>query len=258
MVPDTCCASRTPSETVSVQPRGSDTHRNGLSLNNTVSLQAASKSNSQNTITESLTPVMSVTVDTSSIELDIKPGDNFCALQQPSTCPSLSESPMVACASQNIAQSNVTLTSTKLDLPTLEMPSSVQDSTIPFNGSLSSKMTNSSSDESHPQFQKTTSQTPFPNTSDSSSPPEFLLKTSINPDFSEIPSTGLMSKDTLAELSMENSSTKPSVFDNTPLTSPQARLSSSTAQSEETNFSATCYISSLWYTLLIKSLGSVK
>ncbi|XP_058637929.1 diacylglycerol lipase-alpha isoform X2 [Onychostoma macrolepis] len=245
MVPDTCSASRTPSETVSVQPRGSDTHRNGLLLDNTVSLQAASKSNFQNTITETLTPVMSVTVDTSSIELDIKPGDNFCALQQPSTCPSLSESPMVACAPQNIAQSNVTLTSTKLDLPTVEMPSSIQDSTIPFNGSLSSKMTNSSSDESHPQFQKTTSQTPFPNTSDSSSPPEFLLKTSINPNFSEIPSTGLMSKDTLAELSVENSSTKPSVFDNTLLTSPQARLSASTAQSEETNFSATCYISSL-------------
>ncbi len=234
MVPDTCSASRTPSETVSVQPRGSDTHRNGLMLDNTVSLQAASKPNSQNTITETLTPLMSVTVDTSSIALDIKPGDRFCALQQPST--SLSESPMVACAPQNIAQSNITLTSTKLDLPTLEMASSVQDSTLPFKDSLPS---------SHPQIQKTTSQTPFPNTSDSSSPPEFLLKTSINPDFSQIPSTGLMSKDTLAELSMEKSTTKPSVFDNTPLTSPQARLSSSTAQSEETNFSATCYISSL-------------
>uniref|UniRef100_A0A8C1GI54 Diacylglycerol lipase-alpha n=1 Tax=Cyprinus carpio TaxID=7962 RepID=A0A8C1GI54_CYPCA len=243
MVPDTCSASRTPSEMVSVQPRGSDINRNGLSLNNTVSLQAASKSNSQNTITETLTPVMYVTVDRSSIELDIKPGDNFCALQQPSTCPSLSESPMVACA----PQSNIVLTSTKLDLPTLEMPSSVQHSTIPFNGSLSSKMTNSSSDvsipESHPQFQQTTSQTPFPNTSDPSSPPEFLLKTCIYPDFSEIPSTGLKSKDTLAELSKQNNSTKSSVFDNTPLSSPQA--SSSTARSEETNFSATCYISSI-------------
>ncbi|XP_052416642.1 diacylglycerol lipase-alpha isoform X2 [Carassius gibelio] len=224
MVPDT------PNETVSVQPRGSDTHGNGLLLDNTVSLQAASKSNSQNTITETLTPVMCVTVDASSISLDIKPGDNFCAVQQPSTCPSLSESPTVACA----PHSNILLASTELDLPTLEMPSSVQHSTIPFNGSLSSQIPNSSSDvsipESHPQFQKPTSQTPFPNTSDSSSPPEFLLKTSINPDFSELSSTGLMSKETLAELSMENSSRK---------------LSSSTARSEETNFSATCYISSL-------------
>ncbi|XP_016148181.1 sn1-specific diacylglycerol lipase alpha-like [Sinocyclocheilus grahami] len=56
MVPDTCSASRTPSEMVSVQPRGSDAHMNGLSLDNTVSLQAASKSNSQNTMTETLTP----------------------------------------------------------------------------------------------------------------------------------------------------------------------------------------------------------
>ncbi|XP_059383078.1 diacylglycerol lipase-alpha-like isoform X2 [Carassius carassius] len=224
MVPDT------PNETVSVQPRGSDTHGNGLSLDNTVSLQAASKSNSQNTITETFTPVMCVTVDASSISLDIKPGDNFCAVQQPSTSPSLSESPTVACA----PHSNILLASTELDLPTLEMPSSVQHSTIPFNGSLSSKIPNSSSDvsitESHPQFQKPTFQTPFPNTSDSSSPPEFLLKTSINPDFSELPSTGLMSKETSAELSVENSSRK---------------LSSLTARSEETNFSATCYISSL-------------
>ncbi|XP_016307728.1 sn1-specific diacylglycerol lipase alpha isoform X1 [Sinocyclocheilus anshuiensis] len=242
-VPETCSASRTPpSDTVSVQPRGSDTHRNGLSLDNTVSLQATSKSNPQNTITETLTPVMSVTVDTSCISLDIKPGDTFCALQQPSTCPSQSESPTVACAPKNIGQSNITLTST-----ILEMPSSVQDSTIPFNGSISSKMTDVSVPESRSQFLKTTSHsiTPFPNTSDSPSPPEFLLKTSINPDFSEIPSAGLMSKSTSAELSAENSCTKSSVFDNTPLTSPQSRLSSSTARSEETTFSATCYISSL-------------
>ncbi|XP_042615431.1 diacylglycerol lipase-alpha-like isoform X2 [Cyprinus carpio] len=224
MVPETCSASGTPSETVSVQPRGSDTHRNGLSPDNTVSLQATSESNPQNPITETLTPVMSVTVDTSSISLDIKPGDTFCALQQPSTCPSQSESP-----------TNITLTST------LEMPSS-QDSTIPSNGSISSKMTDVSVPESHSQLQKTTSKsiTPFPNTSDSPSPPEFLLKTSINPDFSEIPSTGLMSKSTSAELSAENSSAKSSVFDNTPLTSPQSRLSSSTARSEET-----CYVSRL-------------
>ncbi|XP_050971781.1 diacylglycerol lipase-alpha isoform X2 [Labeo rohita] len=230
IVPETCSASRTPSETVSVQPRVSDTHRNGL--------PATFKSNPQNTMTETLTPipspVMSVTVDTSSISLDIKPGDNFCALQQPSTCSSQPESPTVACAPKNIDQANITLTSTKLDLPILEMPSSVQDSTIPFNDSLSSKMI----DVSIPASQ---SITPFPNTSDASSPPEFLLKTSINPDVSESP----MTNGTSAELSTENHSTKPSDFDNTPLTSPQARLRSSTARSEENTFSATCYISSL-------------
>ncbi|XP_043099694.1 diacylglycerol lipase-alpha isoform X2 [Puntigrus tetrazona] len=242
MVPDTCSAS--PGETVSVQPRGSDTRRNGLSLDNTAGLQAASKSNSQNTITETLTPAMSVSVDISSIELDIKPGDNFCAVQQPSTSPS--ESSVVACASQNTAeQSNILLTSTMSDLTTLESPSSVQDSTISFNSSLSSEMTNAFSDASHPRFQTTASQTLFPNTSGSSSHPEFLLKTNTNPDFSEVPSTALMSEDTLAEPLMENSSAKSSILDNPPLTSPPARLSSSTVQSEETNFSATCYISSL-------------
>ncbi|XP_026071949.1 sn1-specific diacylglycerol lipase alpha isoform X2 [Carassius auratus] len=233
MVTETGSTSQTPSETVSVQPRASDTHRNGLSLDNTVSLQAVSKSDPQNTITETLTPVMSVTVDASSISLDIKPGDSFCVLQQPSTCPSQSESPTVACAPINTGQLNITLTST------LEMPSSVQDSTIAFKGSISSKVT----DESPTQFQQTTSQsiTPFPNTSDSPS----LLKTSIDPGFSEISSTGLMSKSTSADLSAENDSAESDIFDNTPLTSPQSRLSFSTARSEKTTFSATCYISSL-------------
>ncbi|XP_048039650.1 diacylglycerol lipase-alpha isoform X4 [Megalobrama amblycephala] len=255
MVQETCSVSS--SETVSVQPRGSDTQRNGLSLESTVSLlmaasvSAAETSNTQNTgtLTPIPSPTMSVTVDTSSISSDTKPGDDTFSLQQSST--SQSESPTVACDPQNIAQLNITLTSTKLDSPTLEIPSSVQDSTIPFDGSLSSKMPNTSSDvsvpESRSQFQMitSTSSTLFPNTSDCPSSPEFLLKTSLNPVFSEIPSTGLMGEGTSAELSMEERFTKPSTFDNTPLTSPQDRLSSSTAPSEGTPSSATCYVSSV-------------
>lgn len=255
MVPETCSVSS--SEMVSVQPRGSDTQRNGLSLESTVSLlmaasvSAAEMSNTQNagTLTPIPSPTMSVTVDTSSISSDTKPGDDTFSLQQSST--SQSESPTVACDPQNISQLNITLTSTKLDSPTLEIPSSVQDSTIPFDDTLSSKMPNTSSDvsvlESRSQFHTitSTSSTLFPNTSDCPSSPEFLLKTSLNPVFSEIPSTGLMGEGTSAELSMEERFTKPSTFDNTPLTSPQDRLSSSTAPSEGTPSSATCYVSSV-------------
>lgn len=235
MVPETCSVSS--SETVSVQPRGSDTQRNGLSLESTVSLltaasvSAAETPNTQNagTLAPIPSPTMSVTVDTSSISSDTKPGDN--TLQQSST--SQSESPTVACDPKNIAQLNITLTSTKLDSPTLEILSSVQDSTIPFDGSLSSKMPNTSSDVSVPdsQFHTITST----NASDCPSSPEFLL----NPVFSEIPSTGLMGEGKPAELSMEDRFTKPSTFDNTPLTSSQDRLSSSTAPS------VTCYVSSV-------------
>ncbi|XP_039514536.1 diacylglycerol lipase-alpha isoform X2 [Pimephales promelas] len=230
IVTETCSLSRTPS---------SDTHRNGLSLDNTVSLLTATSSNrpeTSNTLTPIPSPTMSVTVDTSSI----RSGDISFDLQQSLT--SQSESPTVACDPKNIAPLNITLTSMKLDLPTLEITSPVQDSTIPSNGSLSSKMSNTSSDvsvdESHSPFHKitSTSSTLFPNTSDCSSSPEFLLKTSV---LSEVPSTGLMEEGTSAELSTENRFTKPSIFDNTPLTSPQDRLSSSTTSS------ATCYVSSL-------------
>lgn len=240
IVTETCSLSQAPSETVSVQPRGSDTHRNGLSLDNAVSLLTATSSNHPETsITQNTgaptpipSPTMSVTVDTSTIRSDTKPGD--ISFDLPQSLTSQSESPMVACDPKNIAPLNITLTSMKLDLPTLEIPSSVHDSTIPFNGSLSSKMSNTSSDvsvdESRSQFHKitSTSSTLFSNTSDCSSSPEFLLKTSVNPVLSEIPSTGLMGE-----------GTKPSIYDNTPLTSPQDRLSSSTTSS------ATCYVSSL-------------
>lgn len=236
IVTETCSLSQAPSETVSVQPRGSDTHRNGLSLDNTISLLTATSSNrpetsnTQNTgtLTPIPSPTMSVTVDTSAIRSDTKPGD--ISIDLPQSLTSQSESPTVACDPKNIAPLNITLTSMKLDLPTLEITSSVRDSTIPFNGSLSSKMSNTSSDvsvdESRSQFHKitSTSSTLFPNTSDCPSSPEFLLKTSVNP--SEIPSTSLIGE-------------RPSIYDNTPLTSPQDRQSSSTTSS------ATCYVSSL-------------
>ncbi|XP_077084110.1 diacylglycerol lipase-alpha isoform X3 [Siphateles boraxobius] len=249
IVTEICSLSRTPSETVSVQPQGSDIHRNGLSLDNTVSLLTATSSNrpetsnTQNTgtLTPIPSPTMSVTVDTSSIRSDTKPGD--ISFDLPQSLTSQSESPTVACDPQNIAPLNITLTTMKLDLPTLEITSSVQDSTIPFNGSLSSKMSNTSSDvsldESRSQFHKitSTSSTLFPNTSDCPPSPEFLLKTSVNPVLSEIPSAGLMGEGTSAELSTENHFTKPSIFDNTPLSSPQ--------DSSSTTSSATCYVSSL-------------
>ncbi|XP_067301254.1 diacylglycerol lipase-alpha isoform X2 [Pseudorasbora parva] len=229
ILPETYSVSQKTSETVCVQPQGSDTHRNGLSLYNTVCLLTATSSSAVETSTtqntETPIPIPSPTM--SSIRSDTKPGDISFALEQTST--SQPESSMVACDPTNIAP-NITLTSMKLDLPTLEIPSSVQDSTIPFDGSLSSKMSDTSPDvsvpECHSQFHKiaSTSSTLFPNSSDCTSSQEFLLNTS------------LMGEATSAELS---------IFDNTPFTSPQDRLSSSTAQSKETTSSATCYVSSL-------------
>lgn len=232
-VVETCSVSRTPSETVSVQPRGSDTHRNGLSLESPLTATSVSAAETSNALTPIPSPTMSVTVDTSSISSDTKPGDDTFTLQQSSTC--RSESPTAACDPKNI-----TLTSTKLD-----NSSSVRDE------SLSSKIPNTSSDVSVPDSRSqlrrvaSTSSTLFPNTSDGPSSSEFLLKTSLNPVFSEIPSTGLMGEGTSADLSTEDRFTKPSVFDNTPLTSPQDAPSSSTAPSEEIASSAACYISSV-------------
>ncbi|XP_056317013.1 diacylglycerol lipase-alpha isoform X2 [Danio aesculapii] len=152
LCPDECfIVPKTPSETVSVQPPGSDTQRNGLSFKNT---------STENTVTESLTaipsPTMPVTVDTSSLRSNTKAEDASGDVHQSSTCPS---------------QSNTTSSSPKLDFPTLEIPS-----TVPLNGFLSSETSSDVSE--HTQ-----------NTPDLHSSPEFLLKTNLNPEASCLENT---------------------------------------------------------------------
>lgn len=202
LCPDECfIVPKTPTETLSVQPRGSDTQRNGLSFKN---------SSTENTVTETPTaipsPTKPVTVDTSSIRSNTKAEGASDDVQQSSTCPS---------------QSNTTLSSPKLDFPTLEMPT-----TVPSNGFLRSEISRTSSDVSE-------SCKPFPITPELHSSPEFLLKTNLNPEVSCIENTS------------DNCLIKPSVFDNASLTSPQDRFSSSTVPSEGTTSSASCYMSSL-------------
>nr|XP_009301226.2 sn1-specific diacylglycerol lipase alpha isoform X2 [Danio rerio] len=202
LCPDECfIVPKTPTETLSVQPRGSDTQRNGLSFKN---------SSTENTVTETPTaipsPTKPVTVDTSSIRSNTKPEGASDDVQQSSTCPS---------------QSNTTLSSPKLDFPTLAMPK-----TVPLNGFLRSEISRTSSDVSE-------SCKPFPITPELHSSPEFLLKTNLNPEVSCIENTS------------ESCLIKPSVFDNASLTSPQDRFSSSSVPSEGTTSSASCYMSSL-------------
>ncbi|XP_051561602.1 diacylglycerol lipase-alpha-like isoform X2 [Myxocyprinus asiaticus] len=188
---------------------------------------------------------------------------------------------------KNYAQSSLTLSVVDpSNSPALETPSSVQDSTTPLDSTLFySKMSDSPSEASFPpsslsyntppetpsQFAKLSSSAPSSESSTPSLKPsncpsssEFLLNPSptLGPNTqSEGPPTRLMAEGSSAQLSTENHSLKPPVFDNTSLTPlptdhSQTGLSSSTSPSEETSTVltrnnlfrpsiATCYVSNI-------------
>ncbi|XP_052006481.1 diacylglycerol lipase-alpha isoform X2 [Xyrauchen texanus] len=311
VVPETCSVPLTHNEMHSFQPQSSDTQENSLPLNNTVSLSIPTSNSvietsyTPNFITGTPTPVasptMSVSEDTSPFESDTIlsdwPGDTCCTLQHSENTsvhqsgPSHPYSPTLACKiskstePKNDAQLSLTNLVEPSNLPALETPSSVKDSTVspystPFNGSSYSKMSDHSSDASIPPSPLTyntptetpsqvvkinssapscKSRSPSPKTSDYPSSTEFLLNASPTP--SESPSPGLMAEGISAQLSTENISLKPPVFDNINLTPrpsdhSQTGLNSSTAPSEETSVvltrnnsfrscSVTCYLSNI-------------
>ncbi|XP_051987347.1 diacylglycerol lipase-alpha-like isoform X2 [Xyrauchen texanus] len=203
--------------------------------------------------------------------------------------PSLPDSPTLVSDNsrsiepENDAQSSLTLSVVDpSNLPALETASSVQDSTIPLHSTpFYSEMSDSSSElppsslsyNTHPetpsQFVKLNSSAPssgrsIPSLKPTKSSSEILLNPSptLWPNTpSEGPPTRLMAKGSSTQLSTENLSLKPPVFDNkslTPLTTDhsQTGLSSSTGPSEETSTVltrnnlfrssvATCYVSNI-------------